>query len=486
MSRCSCSECGSNVPVVDEVRIPIVARSVLFPFILLTTLFAWWGLANNMTDTLLPAFKKIMSFDDGKTAWIQVVCYALGYGCFAIPGAIFMKRFSYKSGVLLGLGMFVLGTLLFFPSKFFFQNPSLCYFIYLGSIMITFGGLSVLETACNPYICAMGDPATATQRLNLAQSFNPLGSIAGVVLSQIFILSQLNPLTAEERAELSVEKLAGIQYGELSAISLTYVSIGLILLFTWFMIFLTRMPNLREEDKSVDFWGTWRRLFRNGQYVWGVIAQFFYVGAQIACWSFTVRYCMVSFNLEELAGNTPHLLRSVEPIGAFFYDCCEKIGFTVFIPRTAEQAGATYYIFSLIFFVVCRFVCTGLMRFIRPSSLLAILSGLAVFLCILVSQFPGIIGVYSLIGVSGCMSLMFPTIFSMGTSGLGEDTKMGGAGMVMAICGAALLTQLQGSLSDHLGAIEIAYFVPAAAFSVITFYSMVICRKRAEISSGSK
>ncbi|MDO5580287.1 MAG: L-fucose:H+ symporter permease [Planctomycetia bacterium] len=468
----------SKHTAVSGERVPVVARSVLFPFILLTTLFAWWGLANNMTDTLLPAFKKIMSFDDGKTAWIQVVCYALGYGCFAIPGAIFMKRFSYKSGVLLGLGMFVLGTLLFFPSKFFFQNSALCYFIYLGSIMITFGGLSVLETACNPYICAMGDPATATQRLNFSQSFNPLGSIAGVVLSQIFILSQLNPLTAEDRAKLTSEKLAEIQYGELSAISLTYVSIGLILLLTWIMIFFTKMPNLREEDKSVDFWGTWRRLFRNSNYVCGVGAQFFYVGAQIACWSFTVRYCMVAFNLEELASTTPELLRSVDPIGAFFYNCCDKIGFTVFIPRTAEQAGATYYIFSLILFVGCRFICTGLMRFIRPAVLLTVLSGLAAILCVFVSQFPGIIGVYSLIGVSGCMSLMFPTIFSMGTSGLGDDTKMGGAGMVMAICGAALLTQMQGSLSDHLGTIAVAYLVPAAAFAVITVYAIVVCGKR--------
>ncbi|MDD3586185.1 MAG: hypothetical protein PHQ75_03290, partial [Thermoguttaceae bacterium] len=213
-------------------HVPILTRRIVIPFILLTTLFAWWGLANNMTDTLLPAFKRIMSLRDGTTAWIQVVCYALGYGCFAIPGALFMMRYTYKSGVLLGLGMFITGTLLFFPAKFALPVPNLCYTFYLGAILITFGGLAILETACNAYICAMGPPETAVRRLNLAQSFNPFGSLIGIVISQIFILSQLSPLNAQERQLLAPDALADIQRSELSAISITYVSIGLVLLVT--------------------------------------------------------------------------------------------------------------------------------------------------------------------------------------------------------------------------------------------------------------
>ncbi len=469
---------NKDFPQNTAEKIPTVSISILFPFILLTTLFAWWGLANNMTDTLLPAFKRIMSFDDGKTAWIQVVCYLLGYGCFAIPGAIFMKRYSYKSGVLLGLGMFVVGMLLFYPSKFTYRSPDLCYFIYLGSICITFGGLSILETACNPYICAMGDPRTATRRLNLAQSFNPLGSIGGVVLSQVFILSQLSTLTAADRSVMNADQLGIIQHKELSAVSMTYASIGLLLLVTWLLILFTKMPNLKEEKgKAIDFGGTLKRLFHNKNYIGGVLAQFFYVGAQIACWSFTVRYCMVALNLDELAKQSPELLRTIDPLSTWFYNVCESCGLTAFLPKTAEQAGATYYIFSLILFVICRFTCTILMKYIRPSTLLTLLSVLAVILCIVVTQNPGIIGVYALIGVSGCMSLMFPTIFSLGTTGLGEDTKIGGAGMVMAICGAAFLTQIQGMLSDKLGTIEIAYFVPAIAFGMITIYAIFICPK---------
>ena len=419
-----------------------------------------------------------MSFDDGKTAWIQVVCYALGYGCFAIPGAMFMKRFTYKSGVLLGLGLYVLGTVLFFPARFTSAMPELCYFVYLGAILSTFAGLSILETACNPYILAIGAPKTATRRLNFAQSFNPLGSIAGVVISQMFILSQLTQFTAEERAAMQASELAKIQHGELSAVSMTYGTIGLILFATWLAILLTRMPKLREEDKKIDFTATWGRLLRNKNYVWGVIAQFFYVGAQIACWSFTVRYCMVALHLDELAKSGPEALRSAEPLAAGFYRFCDAIHFDAFLPKTAEQAGATYYVFSLILFVFSRFFCTLLMKYLRPSTILTALATLAVALCVTVAFATGPLGVYALIGVSGCMSLMFPTIFAYGTEGLGEDTKMGGAGMVMAICGAALLTQIQGMVSDQLSNIAYAYLVPGAAFGVIVWYAAVVTRNK--------
>lgn len=469
---------ADSVPAAAAgTKIPIVGREILIPFILLTTLFAWWGLANNMTDTLLPAFKRIMSFGDSKTAWIQIVCYLFGYGCFAIPGAVFMMKNTYKSGVLLGLGMFIAGTLAFFPAKFLYETPNLCYGIYLSAILVTFGGLAILETACNAYICAMGNPQTAVRRLNLAQSFNPLGSLIGIVVSQMFILSQLSPLSAERRAELPPAELAQVQSGELSAISATYAIIGLILAATWLAIFFTRMPDAAERVEKIDFFGTWRRLFANKNYLWSVLAQFCCVGASIGCWSFTVRYSMWALDLETAALQGSEVLRNVEPLSASFYHFCEWIGLTGFIPRTAEQAGATFYVFSQILFIACRFGCTGLMKFLRPSTLLASLGALAVACCVLTAVSSGSVGVYALIGISGCLSLMFPTIFSFGTHNLGNDTKMGGAGMVATLCGGAIFAWVQGAISDATGSIAFAYFVPMAAFAIITLYALGVARK---------
>lgn len=455
----------------------IVSRDILWSFILLTTLFAWWGLANNMTDTLLPAFKRIMSFNDGTTAWIQVVCYAFGYGCFAIPGALFMKRFSYKSGVLLGLGMFIFGTLAFYPARFAYQAPNLCYLIYLSAILVTFGGLSILETACNGYVCAMGNPQTAVRRLNLAQSFNPFGSLVGIILSQVFILSQLNPLGAADRSALAPEKLSEIQQTELAAVSSTYAIIGLILLVTWLAIFFSRMPNIREQNKTCDFIGTWRRLFRRPNYLWSVAALFFVVGSHICCWSFTVRYCMTALNLDAIAQSSPEALRNIEPISRLFYNFCELVGLSGFVPQTAEQAGATFYIFSQILFIGGRFSCTGLMSRIRPSRLLALFALLALICCSIVVISPNLLGVYALVCASGFMSLMFPTVFSYGTRNLGDDSKMAGAGMVTMLCGGAILTQIQGVISDATGSIAWAYVVPAFAFLMVACYALLICRR---------
>ncbi|MDO4576250.1 MAG: L-fucose:H+ symporter permease [Planctomycetia bacterium] len=463
---------------MHPARPSIVSKEILWPFILLTTLFAWWGLANNMTDTLLPAFKRIMSFNDGTTAWIQVVCYALGYGCFAIPGAIFMKKFTYKAGVLLGLGMFVVGTLAFFPAKFAYQSPGVCYLIYLSAILVTFGGLSILETACNGYVCAMGDPRTAVRRLNLAQSFNPFGSLVGILLSQVFILSQLSPLSAEDRSALPVAELAKIQHSELSAVSATYALIGLVLLGTWLAIFFSRMPNIREEDKTLDFRGTWKRLLRNPNYVLAVVALFFVVGSHISCWSYTVRYCMAALNLDEIAQTAPETLRNIEPVSRVFYNLCEKIGLSGFIPRTAEQAGATFYIFSQILFIGGRFSCTGLMSRIRPSLLLTTFAVGAFTCCVVVVVSPNLWGVYALVVASGFMSLMFPTVFSYGTRDLGADAKMAGAGMVTMLCGGAILTQIQGFLSDRTGSIAMAYCIPMFAFFMVACYAFFVCRKR--------
>lgn len=424
----------------DQVsRLRLVSRANLFPFILITLLFFLWGLANNMTDTLLAAFKRIMSMSDTRTSLIQVASYGLGYFVFALPAAVFIKKYSYKSGVLLGLGLYLAGCLLFYPASLTGN-----YFHFLGALWILFGGLSVLETSANPYIIAMGSEETGTRRLNLAQSFNPLGSISGVLISQVFILSELNLAGETERLAMRTEELDLIKAGELNAVTTTYVSIGIVLLVLWLLIFITRMPRASDRGSAVDLKATLQRLLHNRSYVMGVIAQFFYVGAQIGVWSFTIRYAMSALNLENIQlaeGKTP------------------------------EQVAAGYYVAALILFAVSRFVFTFLMRYIKPIKLLIFASFMAIISTLVVIFGDGMTGVIALVIISMFMSLMFPTIFGLGVRGLGEDRKIGGAGHIMAIVGGAIITAVQGQVSDLSGSIHLAYFVPLACFIYIAFYA---------------
>jgi FHS family L-fucose permease-like MFS transporter len=245
------------------------------------------------------------------------------------------------------------------------------------------------------------------------------------------------------------------------------------------------MPQLKEGRQKLDFAGTFKRLTKNKNYVWSVIAQFFYVGAQISVWSFVIRYVMQQLNLDgvvaSLGANASsaeivNALRHVEPVAGGFYNFCEAVGLNDLLPRTAEQAGATYYILSLVLFVIFRFACTGLMKYIKPYKILSSLAIAAVIFCLLTIYGKGFTGVYTLMGITACMSLMFPTIYGIGIRGLGDDTKIGGAGMVMAIAGAAVLTQIQGIISDSTS-IKLAYWIPAIAFGIIAYYSLVVCKK---------
>ena len=466
----------------------MVPAGILLPFILLTSLFFIWAVPNNMTDTMLAAFKRIMSLTDTQTAWIQVVCYLLGYGFFALPGAIFIKKHSYKSGVLLGLALCIVGGSIFYPAMLTNDVSSFLSFgMYLLAIFVLFAGLSVLETSANSYVYALGDPVTATRRLNLSQSFNPFGALTGVLMSQIFVLSQLNTMSATDRGMLQQEELTRIQNLELSAVTAAYLVLGGVMLLLLLAILFTRMPKAQDDDKQLDLKATWGRLRNNKNYIAGVVAQFFYVGAQIAVWSFIIRYVMEQLNFDAVIaalGATPSqetvitALRNVEPLAASFYSLAEWIGLDELLPRTAEQAGATYYVLSLVLFVLGRFICTWLMKYIKPVNLLTLLALLAINFSLIVVTASGFTGVYALMGISGCMSLMFPTIYGLGLKGLGGDTKIGGSGMVMAIAGAALLTQLQGILSDQSGRIRFAYVVPAVAFGVIAWYSLTIARNK--------
>ncbi len=403
-------------------------RYTMIPVILITALFFLWGLANNMTDTLLAAFKRIMSMTDAQTSLIQMAFYG-AYFVLALPAALYIRRFSYKSGILLGLGLFILGALLFYPA-----SQTMVYGHFLMALFVLAGGLSILETSANPFILSLGSPETATRRLNLAQSFNPIGSITGVVLSKFVILSALHQAGDVERAQMNRSALEQIQQAELSAVMQAYVGLAVLLMVVWILIKVVRMPQDTDTDRS-DVLAVFGRLAKNRNYVFGVIAQFFYVGAQIGVWSFTIRYVM-----QELQVN--------------------------------EEAASDYYILSLVFFMLFRFISTSLMRFIRPTRLLVALSIVAVLLCLVVSFTGGQIGVYALVAISACMSLMFPTIYGLACEGLSEDRKIGGSGLIMAILGGAVLTYFQGWLSDSLSNINISYLVPMVCFAVVAAYGL--------------
>ncbi len=407
----------------------VVPRHLLWPFILLTSCFALWGLANNMTDTLLAAFKRILSMTDFRTSWVQVAFYG-AYGCLALPAAIFIRKYTYKAGVLLGLGLFSLGALLFYPASL-----TMNYFHFLAALYVLASGLSILETSANPFIVSLGPEETGTQRLNLAQSFNPLGSIAGVFLSREFILSHLNRAGADERAQMSAEQLRQVQSEELTAVMGPYVGVAVVLLVIWGAIAFTDMPDDSDPDREFSLLATLGRLFQKPHYLSGVVAQFFYVGAQIGVWSFTIRYVM-----DEL-GNT-------------------------------EAEASTYYIGALVLFTVCRFLSTWLMSYVKSSTLLLWLSGIAVGLTVVVIGGGGYIGVFALVGISGCMSLMFPTIFGLAVRGLGTDAKIGGSGLIMAIAGGAAFPAVQGLISDATGSIHLAFFVPLLCFVVTALYGL--------------
>lgn len=416
------------------MKTKILHQGNLLPFILVTSLFLMWGLANNMTDTLLAAFKKIMSMTDFQTSWIQIAFYG-SYFLLALPAAIFIKKFTYKAGILMGLGLFVGGALLFLPA-----SHTQVYGHFLTGLFVLAGGLSILETSSNPYVIAMGPEETGTRRLNLAQSFNPIGSILGVFLSKLFILSNLNSADAAERALMSKEQLGVVQTQELSAVMGPYVGVAFVLILIWIIIAVVKMPKASDVGASLNFLPTFKRLLKNRRYTSGVIAQFFYVGAQIGVWSFTIRYVMQELNIN-------------------------------------EANSSSYYLAALILFSLSRFIFTGLMKFFKPGNLLTISALLALVSTLFVIFGSGYVGVIALIAISGFMSLMFPTIFGLSVRGLGGDTKIGGSGLIMAILGGAVLTALQGQVSDLTGSIHYAYFVPMTCFIVIAWFGIFISRK---------
>lgn len=397
-----------------------------------------WGLANNMTDTLLAAFKKILSMSDTQTSWIQMAFYG-AYFCLALPAAIYIKKYTYKSGVLLGLGLFAVGGLLFYPASIMMS-----YGFFLFALYVLAGGLSILETAANPYVLVMGPEESATRRLNLAQSFNPVGSIVGVLLSKFFILSQLNVAEADERSKMTLEQLDQIRQSELDAVMSTYVGVAFFLVVMWLIIKFTKMPKASGDGLNDSLSNGFKRLFANKNYVYGVLCQFFYVGAQIGVWSYTIRYIMLELQLN-------------------------------------ESDASDYYLAAIVLFTASRFIFTALMKYVRPSLLMALSAIGAICLTLVVILAGGMVGAIALVCVSGCMSLMFPTIYGLAAEGLGQDTKLGGSGLIMAILGGAVFPVIQGYVSDSLDSIHLSFFIPICCYMVVVAYGFYHYKHKKEI-----
>ena len=416
-------------------------KKYLVPFILVTFCFALWGFANDVTNPMVKAFSKIFRMSVTEGALVQVAFYG-GYFAMAFPAALFIRKYSYKAGVLMGLGLYATGALLFFPSK-----AIGIYGCFLIAYFIMTCGLSFLETSCNPYILSMGEPETATRRLNLAQCFNPCGSIIGMFVAMNFIQAKLNPLSSDERALLSDADFEAVKNADLDVLISPYLAIGAVIVVMFLIILFTKMPKNADQSHDIHIMTTLRRLVTLKHYREGVVAQFFYVGAQIMCWTFIIQY-----------GTRVFMAEGMEE-------------------QAAEVLSQRFNIYAMLFFICSRFIATWLMRWISPARLLTIFGILAMVFTTGVILSHDRTGVYCLVCVSGCMSLMFPTIYGIALDGLGDDAKFGAAGLIMAILGGSVLPPLQAMFIDA-GMTNFSFILPFVCFLVVTIYGYRITRAR--------
>lgn len=419
--------------------IPVVPKKVLIPFILLTSLFALWGFANAVTDPMVQAFKKVLELSNSQAAWVQMAFYG-GYFCMALPAALFMRKYSYKVGILIGLALYATGALLFYPAAITEEF----WFFCMGLYILTFG-LAFLETAANPYALAMGAKETATQRLNLAQAFNPLGLILGLFVAQQYVLKKLQSDDITDFSALDEVSKTLIKTTDLMVIRDPYVILGLVILGVLILFSVSKMPHSKDENMHRNIGDTFSNLFKNKTYSQGVLAQIFYVGAQIMCWTYIYQYAEG---------------KGMDSVTAGYYQMAAFVLFTV------GRAFGTY-----------------LLRFINAGKLLMLFAFFAIGCTMGVVVINNILGLYCLVGVSFFMSLMFPTIYGIALGKLNEDeSKLGSAGLVMAIVGGALMPKLQGMIIDiggygvndvkiiGISEINLSFLLPVLCFAFIAIY----------------
>jgi len=418
----------------------VIPPEIVLPFIIVTTLFALWGFANDITNPMVAAFKNILLISHFESSLVQFAFYG-GYCVMAFPAALFIKRYTYKGGILVGLFLYALGCLMFVPSGWLMAFPA-----FLLSYFVMTCGLSFLETSANPYILAMGPEQTATRRLNFAQSFNPMGSLLGMLTARNLILARLDKTDEATRRVLqqtAPERFIQMCKHDLDVIIGPYVGLGLVVLLAFVVFAIAKLPRCKgEEDKSIDLVPTLRRLIANKKYIEGVIAQAFYVGVQIMCWTFIIQYAENELGL----------------------------------PKTTGQA---YNMVAMVIFVTSRFICTFLLKYFSPGGLLMTLALGGCGLILGTIFIKGMVGLYCLVGVSGCMSLMFPTIYGIALKGLGPDSKLGAAGLIMAIGGGSIMPPIQGWIMDQgpvnllfttLSSTRASFVLPLICFVVIAIY----------------
>lgn len=414
--------------------------SLLLPFLMITTCFALWGFANDVTSPMVKAFSKIFRMSVTEGALVQVAFY-LGYFVMAFPAAMFIQKYSFKAGVLTGLTLYAAGALLFLPAQAIGM-----YYPFLLAYFVMTCGLSFLETSCNPYIYCMGSEETATQRLNLAQAFNPIGALAGMFVAMHYVQARMSPMDSTARAELSDAQFEILKNHDLEVLIQPYIFIGAVVILLLVAIRLMKMPKAGDTRSKKSLLTALGELARVKNYREGVIAQFFYVGAQVMCWTFIIQYGTRVFMEEGMD------------------------------ERGAEILSQKYNILALVFFTCSRFICTWFLRYLQPGRLLSVLA-----VCGVAATGGAILltdrtGVYCIVAISACMSLMFPTIYGIALRGLGDNVKFGGAGLIMSILGGSVFPPLQAAVIDAgvtlfgLPATNISFIIPLICFVVIALY----------------
>ena len=414
--------------------------TMLLPFILISSCFALWGFANDVTTPMVKAFSKIFRMSVTEGAMVQVASY-LGYFVMAFPAALVIQRYSFKTGVIIGLSLFAAGALLFLPARLMGF-----YWPFLMAYFVLTCGLSFLETSCNPYIYVMGSEETATQRLNLAQAFNPIGNLLGMYVAMEFVQSRMSPMSSAARHELPLEQFEIVKEHDLGVLVQPYIYLGIIVALLLVAVWLTKMPKAADTQPEKSMGKSLRELIQIRNYSEGVLAQFFYVGAQVTCWTFIIQYGTRVFMAEGMD------------------------------EKAAEILSQRFNIVAMVLFTLSRFICTYCLKYIAPSRLLSILAVVAGVATIGVVCFTDRNGMYCLVAISACMSLMFPTIYGIALHGVGDNVKFAGAGLIMAILGGSFFPPIQAMIIDTnvtlmgLPATNLSFVIPLICFIVVAIY----------------
>jgi FHS family L-fucose permease-like MFS transporter len=405
----------------------------LLPLILVTSLFFLWAFLHNINPILIPHLKKACQLTDTQSSFIDSAVY-LGYFLVAIPAGLFVHKYSYKSGIIVGLVLYAIGSLLFIPAA-----NAHSYTFFLVALFIIASGATFLETIANPYITLLGDKESSAQRLNFAQSFNGVGAFVAPIIGGQVILSGIEH-TPEELKNMSATQLAAYMQSEANTVKLPYMVIGGVVILLILLFLFTRIPDVKEDDSAVDAHAPGTdfsaRVLKHSHVAWSVVAQFFYIGAQVGVGSFFIRYAKYVANVGEK--EAAFLLGSIAMVG----------------------------------FMVGRFAGTFFMKFIDAAKLLSIYAGISVLLLVVALVTKGNVALYAVMAVPFFMSIMFPTIFALGIKGLGKETKIASSVLVMSIIGGGVAPLFMGLISDKTGSIQMAYIVPLLCFVVILYFGV--------------